>query len=104
MGKSEGAMDANEYRDRRAEDARLRSIEARLDAGARRMNAMQTELTANTAVTTEMRDILDAVRSGLQVLGALGKLAVWIGKLAAAGAAVSALWYAITHGGQAPGR
>lgn len=97
-------MPPDDQHNRRAEDARFKAIEDRLDAGARRMNAMQTELTANTAVTAEVRDILDTVRSGLRVLGGLGTLAVWIGKLAAAGAAVSALWYAITHGGQSPGK
>lgn len=53
-------MPPNDQHNRRSDDARFKAIEDRLDAGARRMNAMQTELTANTAVITEMRDILDA--------------------------------------------
>lgn len=103
------AEDQNQ--DRRASDAAIAALQKdmaavkkRLDAGAERMNAMQTELTANTAVTTEVRDILDAVRSGLKVLGGLGTFASWVGKLAAAAAAISAAWYAFTHGGTPPGK
>ena len=94
---------------RRASDAAIaqlqddvRAMKERLDSGARRMNAMQTELTANTAVTTEVRDILDTVRSGLRVLGGLGTLASWAGKLAAAAIAIWGAIYTFTHGGHPP--
>lgn len=101
----------DEQQNRRAADAAIAQLQQdmsamkeRLDSGARRMNAMQTELSANTAVTTEVRDILDTVRSGLKVLGGLGTFASWVGKLAAAGAAIYAFFYAITHGGTPPGK
>ena len=90
--------------DRRTHDARLDAIENQLREGAQRMDGMQTELTRNTEVTTEVRDLLAAYKSGMRVLAGLGKVAVWVGKLAAAGAAISAFWYAITHGGQPPGK
>lgn len=96
---------------RRASDAaiadlqrEMQAMHTRLDSGARRMNAMQTELTANTQVTKEVRDILDAVRSGLRVLGGLGTLALWAGKVASAIAGVAALWHLITTGGKPPGK
>ena len=71
-------MPPDDQRNRRAADAAIeqlqtdmQAVKERLDSGARRMNAMQTELTANTAVTSEVRDILDAGRTGLRVLGGL---------------------------------
>lgn len=82
----------------------VEAINHRLDAGAHRMNAMQTELTANTAVTSEVRDILDAAHSGLRVLGGLGKFAAWLGKLAAGAVAIWGAIYALTHGGHPPGK
>lgn len=90
--------------DRRTHDARLDAIENQLREGAQRMDGMQAELTKNTEVTTEVRDLLAAYKSGMRVLAGLGKVAVWVGKLAAAGAAISAFWYAITHGGQPPSK
>ena len=81
----------------------MAAIKKRLDVGADRMDGMQDELTRNTEVTTEVREILSAVRSGLKVLGGLGTLAMWVGKLAAAAAAISAAWYAFTHG-NTPGK
>lgn len=104
-------MPPDDQRNRRASDAAIeelqrevRAMHGRLDSGARRMNAMQTELTANTQVTQEVRDILDTVRSGLRVLGGLGTIAVWVGKIAAAAAGVAALWHLITTGGKPPGK
>jgi len=101
----------DEQRNRRTADAAIEQLQTdmqlvkeRLDSGARRMNAMQTELTANTAVTAEVRDILDAGRTGLRVRGGLGTAAAWLGKLAAAAVAIWGAFYAITHGGQPPGK
>lgn len=83
--------------------ARLRQIDERLDRGSQRMDLMQDELRGNTEVTTEVREILTAVRAGLRVLGGLGTAASWAGKLAAAGVALWGAFYALTHGGRPPG-
>jgi hypothetical protein len=87
----------------------LRSINGRFAHGTDRMDGMQKtmgemqkELTANTSVTTDVRDLLDAGRSGLKVLGWLGAAAKWIGGMAAAALAVWGLWTAIKSGGPKP--
>jgi hypothetical protein len=81
---------------------RLASIEERLERGSDRMDSMQDELSANTAVTTEVRDLLTAGKGGLKVLGWFGVFAKWLGGIATAIAALWALYYAATHGGQLP--
>lgn len=72
-------------------DERIREITSRLDAGSRRMLAIEAELkehkkelALNTEVTTEIRDILRMGRAGLRVLGGLGSIAKWLGGIAAA--------------------
>lgn len=82
---------------------RLRQIDERLDRGSERMDLMQAELKSNTDVTTEVREILSAVRTGLRVLGGLGTAAQWAGRLAAAAVALWGAFYALTHGGRPPG-
>ena len=82
--------------------ARMASIEGRLDAGAKRMDAMQRELAANTEVTTEIRDLLASFKGGFRVAGWLAVAAKWLGGLAAAGTALWVLLYQATHNGQLP--
>lgn len=55
-----------------------------------RMQAMESELRQNTSITAEVREILAFGRNGLRVLGAIGTAAQWIGKIAAAAAALYA--------------
>ena len=88
---------------------RLQAIDARLDRGAERMeqqsaalNKLAAELKSNSEVTDEIRQLLTLGRNGLKVLGWLGEAAKWIGKLAAAGAAIYGFFYAIKHGGHLP--
>lgn len=87
------------------------SIEERLEAGDKRMAALESELKAardelarNSEITQEIRDILAAVRLGLRVLGGIGQLVKWLGALAAAVAAIYGAWQAITKGLQFPSK
>lgn len=66
-------------------DARLRDIE--------------TELAANTKVTTEVREVLDTFKGGMRMLGWMGIAAKWIAGIAAAIGAVIAIWETLRSGG-----
>lgn len=88
---------------------RLLAIDARLDRGAEKMDeqadrlkSVEAELRSNSETTREVRELLDAGKSGLRVLGWLGAAGKWIGTLATAGIAVYGALYAITHNGQLP--
>lgn len=81
---------------------RLAAIEASLRDGSVRMDSMQAELSANTAITVQVRDLLQALRGGLRVLGWLGVAAKWTGGIAAAATAVWALIHAALHSGRPP--
>lgn len=87
----------------------LDEIRLRLDVGAARMQTMEqnqidmkSELAANTVITEEIRDFLDAARMGFKVIGALGAVAKWLGILATAALAVYTAFYALTHHGATP--
>jgi len=67
-------------------------VDARLARGDERMGAIETELRANTEITSQVRDLLEVARGGLRALGWLGVGAKWVAGLA--GAAV-AIWHAI---------
>jgi UDP-N-acetylglucosamine enolpyruvyl transferase len=67
-----------------------------------RMTANESELRMNTAVTAEVRSLLEAMRVGMKVLGAIGTAATWAAKIASAGAAIWAAWQFIKHGGTPP--
>lgn len=86
----------------RTDEDRLACIEARLLDGSARMDRMEAELSANTAITVQVRDLLQALRGGLRVLGWLGVAAKWIGGIAAAVTAVWALIHALIHSGRPP--
>ena len=77
-------------------------VEDRQTETAARMDNMQRELTANTEVTTEVRELLSAAKGGLKVIGGIGTIAKWIGGIGAAGISLYTLWHMITHGGRAP--
>lgn len=84
--------------------ARFDAIDERLDAGSKRMTRIETQLQENTDLTRDVREFLEAGRAGLRVLGVLGSVASWLGKLATAGLALWALFQAIKHGGPPPGK
>lgn len=69
----------------------------------KRLRQMEADLTQNTAITTEVRELLQTVKGGMRVLGWLGALAKWLGGLAGALVAIYTAWYAATHGGDLPG-
>lgn len=77
-------------------------VEDRQTEAFSRMENMQRELTANTEVTTEVRELLSAAKGGLKVIGGIGTVAKWIGGIGAAGISLYTLWHMITHGGKAP--
>lgn len=79
------------------------NIEDRQTDAAARMDTMQRELSANTEVTTEVRELLAAAKGGLRVLGSIGTVAKWLGGLGAAGVSLYTLYYMLTHGGKTPG-
>lgn len=81
----------------------LRDVRACMRQSDTRMGAMESELNVNSAVTTEVRDILNVAKVGLRVLGGVGTLVRWVGYLSAAGAAIYSAWYMATHGGRPPG-
>lgn len=84
--------------------ARFDAIDQRLDAGSKRMTRIESQLQENTELTRDVREFLETGRAGLRVLGVLGSVASWLGKLATAGLAVWALVQAIKHGGPPPGK
>lgn len=80
-----------------------------LRAGSVRMDAMQADIQANTALTSalksdtsELLDILSAGKGGLKVLGWIGAVFKWVGGMAAAGAAIYAFLQVVLHGAVPP--
>jgi hypothetical protein len=81
-----------------SEPDRIASIEQQLRDGKERMDAMQAELSDNTTVTREIREMLDMGRAGLRVLGALGAVAKWLGAIAMGIGSIWALVQAVKTG------
>jgi hypothetical protein len=79
-------------------EERLSAIEERLQRGSERMGVIERDLGANTAVTREIRDILELGRSGLRILGHLGTLARWVSYIAGAIGAVFGAAHAVRNG------
>lgn len=91
---------------RRHSTAALRAIEARLVAGTERMDALEDAMRRNTAMTAsntaliqEVLDIMSTAKAGFRALGWLGTGMRWLGGVAAACAALWALYQSIRHGG-----
>lgn len=83
-------------------DEPLQTIEDRLLAGSKRMELMDAEMTRNTELTQDIRDLLAAFKGGFKVLGWLGAGVKWAGMVAAAVLALWTAFYAATHGGVHP--
>lgn len=79
------------------------NVEDRQTEAVGRMDTMQRELTANTEVTTEVRELLSAAKGGLKVIGGIGTIAKWIGGIGAAGVSIYTVYHMLTHGGKPPG-
>ena len=74
------------------------NVEDRQTDAAVRMDTMQRELTANTEVTTEVRELLSAAKGGLKVIGGIGTVAKWIGGIGAAGVSLYTAWHFLRYG------
>jgi hypothetical protein len=68
----------------------------------KRMTAIESELQANTQITSEVRDLLAAFRAGFRVLGWLGNMVRWAGYLAGAAGAIYGFYLLVRHGGPKP--
>lgn len=72
---------------------RLALIEQRLDKGSRKMDLLSEEMAENTAVTREVKEILDTVKVGLKFIGVIGNAVKWVGGVVTAAAAVVGAWH-----------
>ena len=81
----------------------MQEVRACLKQGDSRMASLETELSTNSDITTEVRDILSVAKVGLRVLGGVGVLVRWAGYLAAAGASIYAAWHMVKYGVKPPG-
>jgi hypothetical protein len=88
---------------------RIKAIEARLEEGREimmghdeQLKLIRQELQENTDVTTDIRDLMSAGKTGLKVLGWIGVAAKWVASIALAITAVWGVIYTITHGGTPP--
>lgn len=88
--------------DRRQFDAALQAIEERLVSGTQRMDAIETAMRSNTAMVQEVLDIMSTAKAGLRALGWLGTGVRWLGGVAAACAALWALYQSIRNGAPPP--
>lgn len=73
-------------------------LQSALDEGKQRMDRMEVDMQANTKMTTDLKkdtsevlEILAAVKGGLKVLGGLGQIIKWAGMVAAGLTAMLAL-------------
>lgn len=76
----------------------LDEIRAELRVGARRMDNIERRLEENTAITTQVKDLLDiqnTARVGFRAAWGLGKFIAWFG---AAAGGIAAIWALINHG------
>jgi len=78
--------------------ADLGHVQRQLNEGHLRMTAIEAELKNNTHLTAEIRMLLETIRAGMRVLGALGTAASWLAKIAAGIGAAYAIYQAIRHG------
>ena len=63
-----------------------------------RIDALRDELTANTAVTSEIKALIDTMRGGMRVLGWIGAAVKWMTPFVMLAGAVYGLWLQITTG------
>jgi hypothetical protein len=74
-------------------------VQRQLANGDLRMTSIESELRMNTSVTADIRALLEAGRTGLKVLGAIGFAAQWAAKIGAAVLTLYAAYQAVRHGG-----
>lgn len=79
-------------------DQRFESIEKVQRDQAEQLLKQGEALNENTAITKEVRDILDTAKTGFKVLGGLGAFGKWVMYVAGGVTAVWGLITAILHG------
>jgi chromosome segregation ATPase len=80
----------------------MHSVDKCLRKGEERMGSMEAELSANSAVTIEVRNILSAAKGAFTVLGWMGSLAKWTAAVGGAIVSIYVAAYMVTHNGKAP--
>lgn len=94
----------------------LTAIHERLDAGDKRMEGIEAQMTENTRLTIEntrltrdnaettqdIKDLMVAAKLGFKVLGGLGVAFKWLGGIAAAAAALYSAYLVFRNGGSKP--
>lgn len=85
--------------------ADLSEINARLDAGDRRMGAIEASLkentrltVTNTEITMEIRELMELGKAGFRLLGWAGVAVKWLGVIAGGAVAVWTAYQAFRHG------
>jgi hypothetical protein len=84
-------------------------VREQLEAGAKRMDAMQTELTANTeatqrveANTSEMLAFFNTMKGAFKTLEMIGALAKPLGYILMAVGSIAGLWFTFKNGTPPP--
>ena len=87
------------------EPTHAKTINERLEAGDRRMAAIETDLAENTRATKELaaavKDVVDffgTMKGAFKALDMLGRLAKPLGYIVGLGASIAAFWTAIKSG------
>ena len=87
------------------EPTHAKTINERLEAGDRRMAAIETDLAENTRATQELaaavKDVVDffgTMKGAFKALDMLGRLAKPLGYIVGLGASIAAFWTAIKSG------
>lgn len=73
-------------------------VRAELRAGRHRMDGIEQKLTENTAITMQVKDLLDiqaTARVGYKFAWGVGKFIAWAG---AAAGGITAIWAVFNHG------
>ena len=68
----------------------------------RRTIRLEESMEKNTAITTEVRDMLDTGKALFRLAGWVGNAVRWAGYLAGACLAVWGFWILVKHGGRPP--
>ncbi len=80
--------------ERRASDPWRAEMQAKIEKQEKELIAIRKDLAENTKITRELRDIFVTVKSGARLLNWIGNGIKWIGGVAAA---MAALWALFVH-------
>lgn len=68
-----------------------------------RLARLEHNIAENTEITREVRDVVNTGRALFRFAEGFGRFLGWTARVAGAGAALWAVFYAATHGGKPPG-